>query len=165
MEMPDAQLPGVVVGLLPLVLVETYEPEEPGKVKDWIRIVDVLAIGRADVVNLRPRTGVVEVDSYFAEGAEPTLAVDADVLADVDAVVDVDDVLLPRAVDCRSTLEDLCDEAIEVRHPVRLGPDAITEGRGDRVKLMNDAIAMEVLSGEIVAARNGLRDHQAPGLG
>src|SRR5215469_13106582 len=127
--------------------------------KDWIWIVDVLAIGWADVVKLlRHRTGVVEIDSYFAERAEGVPAVDSDVLADVDAVVDVDGVLLPCAVDGRSTLEDLRDEPIEVRHPVRLGPGAVKTI--DRVPLMDDPVPVEELGGEVVARGNGLRNHQ-----
>jgi len=125
-EMLDVETPRVVVDLLPFVLSQTNEPEEPREMKDRIGVVDVLTIARADVVNLRPRTGDVKVDSYFAERAELMAAVDCDVLTNVNTAVDVHVVLRAVAVHSRSTLEDLRDEALEIRHPIRLGIEAVT---------------------------------------
>ena len=125
--MLDVETPCVVVDLLPVVLSQTNEPEEPREMKDRIGVVDVLTIGRADVVDLRPRTGDVEVDSYFAERAELMAAVDRDVLTHVNTAVDVHVVMRPVAVHRRSTLEDLRDEALEIGHPIRLGIETVTQ--------------------------------------
>jgi len=125
--MLDVETPRVVVDLLPVVLSQTDEPEEPREMKDRIGVINVLTIGGADVVNLRPRTGDVEVDSYFAERAELMAAIDCDVLTHVNAAVDVHVVRRAVAVHRRSTLEDLRDEALEVSHPIRLGIEAVTE--------------------------------------
>jgi hypothetical protein len=152
-EVLDVEAPRGVVDLLPVILFQTNEPEEPREMKDRIGVVDVLTIARADVVNLRPWTGDVEVDSYFAERAELMAAVDRDVLTHVHPAVDVHVVRRSVAVHRRSTLEDLGDEALEVGHPIRLGIETITqEVRRDRVELVDDARAVRREVGEEVPA-------------
>jgi hypothetical protein len=42
----------VLVVELEVVLAEALEPEQTGEMEDGIRIVDVLAVGRAEIVNL-----------------------------------------------------------------------------------------------------------------
>ena len=53
-KVPDPEHGGaaVLVVELKVVLVETNEPEQTGEMEDRIRIVDVLAVGRAEIVNL-----------------------------------------------------------------------------------------------------------------
>lgn len=42
-----------------VLVTDPDQPEQAGQVEDRIRVIDVLAVARADVVQLRPRTGVV----------------------------------------------------------------------------------------------------------
>src|SRR5260370_16637937 len=76
---------------LEAIVVELNQPEEAGEMEDRIGIVDVLTVPRAEVVNLRARTGlVIQVNSNLAESASAVPPVSADVFALVHPVVDVD---------------------------------------------------------------------------
>jgi hypothetical protein len=48
--------------------------------EERIRIIDVPAVRWTEIINLRPRPGVVAVDSYFTERAPGAFTIDADVL-------------------------------------------------------------------------------------
>jgi len=156
-EVVDPENPTAVIFLLERALVQADEPEEAGQMKDRVRIVDVLAVAGAEVVEGRPRTGVVEIDSDLAERAVRVLSIRRNELALVDAIVDVDDVLVPTIVDRHPAHEHLGDGPVEVRDPVRLGPDSIeVEGssRGAGIPLMDDSGAMVRKVGEIVSVRD-----------
>jgi len=129
--------------------------------EDRIGIIDVLAVGGTEIVQLQPRNGVVEVDSYFTERGRGVFTVGADVLSLVHTVVNVDNVLVPVTIDGPSTHEHLGDEPVEVGDPVRLCQKAIAAVSVGREPLMNDArLMVGRYSGKEVAARNRLGHDQ-----
>ena len=106
--------------------------------EDWIWIIDVLAVPWTEIMNLRPRTGVEEVDSYFTECAPRVFTIGADILALIYTVIHVHNVMVPVIINGSPAHKDLSNEAVEVRDFVRLRPLAIAVWRSDRKERVND---------------------------
>src|SRR5258708_22318866 len=138
------------------VVVELNQPEGAGEMEDRIGIINVLTIPRAEVVNLRARTGlVIQVNSNLAESPSAEPPVGADVLALVHPVVDVDAIFLPAVVDGRAAHVDLRDRSVEIGDLVWLCPDAVeTVGHRPGSKLVNDPGAVMRRGREIIPPWN-----------
>jgi hypothetical protein len=84
------------------------DPEEAGR-----------ADARVKVVNLVPRTGVKEVNSYFDKGAAVVRTIQRDVLTLVHAYVSLQMVCSASGICCRTCEDCHGDKAAEVGEPIR----------------------------------------------